>query len=460
MIGDAEFSRAGSAHEEELHRLFCSLVPPGAAVLELGCGTGGLLAALRPSRGLGVDSEARIAAARRIHGERTELEFDSLDLQSADLSGYEPFDYVLLSDLAFLPDDVADALKRLQHVCTPTTRIVLSFPSNPWRPLFSLVRRADVGRGGVSWLSSRDVRNLLELAGFEVVTGGGRTLLPLRIPGLSWLLNRFLAKLPVVRRLCLTRYLVARRRPERGRESAYSVSIVVPTLNERGNVEGVFTRIPAMGLWVELVLVDGHSTDGTREEIERNIASHGNRFAQVQLLDQEGHGKGQAVRQGMAACAGDILMILDSDLTVPPEELPKFYEAIAAGHGELINGCRLVYPMERHSMPFLNVVANHLFAILFTWLLDQPVKDTLCGTKVLWRRDCEGIAADRVYFGDFDPFGDFDLLFGAARLSRKIVDLPIHYMARRYGETRIRRWSHGMLLLRASAVAFRRLKLS
>ena len=210
----------------------------------------------------------------------------------------------------------------------------------------------------------------------------------------------------------------------------------------------------------ELVFVDGQSTDGTVDEIERCTGLYGHEWKRVLLLHQTGKGKGQAVRQGFAECQGDMLMILDSDLTMPPEDLPKYYRALASGHGELVNGCRLVYPQERRAMRFCNMVANYLFAHLFSWLLDQSIKDTLCGTKVLWRRDYESIAANRSYFGDFDPFGDFDLIFGAAKLNRKIVDLPIRYQERTYGDIKIERWKHGLLLLRMSLVAFRKLKLT
>jgi hypothetical protein len=164
------------------------------------------------------------------------------------------------------------------------------------------------------------------------------------------------------------------------------------------------------------------------------------------------------VRLGFTKAAGDILMILDADLTVAPRDLPRFFEAIASGQGEFINGVRLVYPMEDEAMRFFNLVGNKFFSWAFSWLLGQPIKDTLCGTKVLWRTDYERIAANRSYFGDFDPFGDFDLLFGAAKLNLKIVEIPIRYAARRYGTTNIERWKHGWILLRMVLFAARRIK--
>jgi glycosyltransferase involved in cell wall biosynthesis len=200
------------------------------------------------------------------------------------------------------------------------------------------------------------------------------------------------------------------------------------------------------------VFVEGGSTDDTREAIERAIADHPAR--DISLLVQHGRGKGDAVRTGFAAAKHEVLMILDGDLSVRPEDLPKFYRALAEGRGELVNGSRLVYDVEPGAMRFLNMVGNRVFSLFFKSVTGQYVKDTLCGTKVLRRRDYDEIARGRAYFGDFDPFGDFDLLFGAARLNLKIVDLPVRYQARTYGETNISRWRHGWLLLRMTGFAF------
>ena len=232
--------------------------------------------------------------------------------------------------------------------------------------------------------------------------------------------------------------------------------IVIPARNEAGNIEAAVLRTPAMGSRTELIFVEGNSTDHTWAEIQRVKAAYPER--DIKILQQTGRGKGDAVRAGYAVATGDILMILDADLTMPPEELPKFYSAVASGRAEFANGCRLVYPMEKQAMQFLNMIANHCFGHAFSWLLGQRVKDTLCGTKVLSRAHYDRIAANRAYFGDFDPFGDFDLLFGADKLNLKIVDIPIRYRERTYGSTNIHRWSHGWLLLRMVAFAARKLK--
>jgi hypothetical protein len=367
-----------------------------------------------------------------------------------------PPDRIIMNGCLHVTDDVQSLFDRIRRASAPDTRIVITYFSSLWKPLFRLAARAgwaDVGTDS-NWLTTGDVSNLLALSGFEVVAHAERVLVPIWIPILSDLVNRWLAPLPGFRIFALANVLVARpifappgERP--------SVSVVVPARNERGNIAALVGRLPAMGPDDELIFVEGHSSDGTWEEIQRVTAAAGDR---VRCLQQPGRGKGDAVRAGFAVARADILMILDADLSVDPEILPRFYRAIADGTGEFINGSRLVYPMEGRAMRFANLLGNKFFAAAFSFLLGQPLKDTLCGTKVLRRRAYQAIARNRAYFGEFDPFGDFDLLFGAARLGLKIVELPVRYRERTYGETNIRRWAHGWLLLRMTAFAARRLK--
>jgi glycosyltransferase involved in cell wall biosynthesis len=277
------------------------------------------------------------------------------------------------------------------------------------------------------------------------------------MPLLSHFFNRYLVRFWPFQFLAMTNFILARPNPSPIPQlSPPRVSVIVPARNEAGNIAAIFSRTPEMGSGTELVFVEGHSSDDTYSAIEREISARPER--RCQLLRQTGTGKGDAVRLGFARATGDVLMILDADLTVAPEDLPRFYEALLSGQGEFINGVRLVYPMEDKAMRLLNMAGNKFFSLAFSWLLGQPIKDTLCGTKVLWKRDYEQIAANRDYFGDFDPFGDFDLIFGAARMGLRLVDFPIRYGARVYGTTNIQRWKHGLLLLRMVVFAARRIK--
>lgn len=439
-------------YQRYLRRYYAFLVPPGQSVLELGCGIGDLLAAVQPARGLGVDlSPAMVAQARERH---PQLEFQVGD--AAQFTIPEQFDYLLLSDLVNDLPDVQALFERLQALAHPRTRLVLNFFSNLWRPVLAVAERLGLKAPTQlqNWLSTEDVRNLLHLAGWEVVKADARLLWPADTPVLAPLLNRWVA--PLLRHLCLTSILIARPRPRAGERREYRCSVIIPARNEAGNIEAAARRVPEMGRGTEIVFVEGHSTDSTWTEIQRVALQYPQR--DIRILKQKSKGKGGAVREGFEAATGDLLFILDADLTMPPEELPKFYEAACRGTAEFVNGVRLVYPMEDQAMQFLNMVANKAFGLAFSYLLGQPIKDTLCGTKVLFREDYRAIARNRAYFGDFDPFGDFDLLFGAAKLNLRMVDLPIRYRARTYGATNIHRWRHGWLLLRMVQFAARRLK--
>ncbi|MBP1671798.1 MAG: hypothetical protein H6Q22_1370, partial [Bacteroidetes bacterium] len=280
---------------------------------------------------------------------------------------------------------------------------------------------------------------------------------PLNIPVLSLMANRYLAKIYPLRLFCMSNFTIARKAPETGtQDRKYLVSVIVAARNEKGNIASLFKRIPEIGAGTEIIFVEGGSSDNTFETIRSEIEKNPGRRASV--FRQTGKGKGDAVRLGFSKAKGDILMILDADMTVSPEDLPLFYNALVSGKGEFINGVRLVYPMESEAMRFWNLVGNKFFSLAFTWLLDQPIKDTLCGTKVLTKENYEKIAANRSYFGEFDPFGDFDLIFGAAKLNLKIVDMPIRYRDRQYGTTNISRWRHGMILLRMAVFAASRIK--
>jgi len=308
----------------------------------------------------------------------------------------------------------------------------------------------------VNWISTDDTSGFLHLADFEVVKREWRQLIPKKIFGLGSFVNRFFGTLPIIRRLSLRNYMVARSLIEVPLDDA-STTIVIPCRNEEGNIENAIKRIPNFCSDIEIIFVEGGSKDGTLKEIYRVISAYPNK--DIKVYEQDGVGKGDAVRKGFSYARGCVLMILDADLTVPPEDLPKFYNAISSGKGEYINGTRLIYPMEKEAMRYLNYIGNRTFALLFTWLLNQRITDTLCGTKVLTKKNYEEIANNRGYFGDFDPFGDFDLIFGAMKNNLKCVEIPIRYKAREYGDTQIDRFRHGILLFKMVWFAYKKMKI-
>ncbi len=443
-------------HQED-RRYMRFLIPEGLSVLDLGCGTGQLLAALNPSRGVGIDfSEGMIEVARHNY---PDLEFRVGDVEDpsvlAALDG--PFDIIVLSDTIGSLNDCESMLGNLHGLCSRDTRIVIAYYSYLWEPVLTLAEKLGLKmpQEPQNYLSAEDIAEILALADFEVIRREWRQLIPLRLFGLGPFLNRYIGTLPLIRRVGLRNCIVARPLPKRGL-GAPSATVVIPCKNERGNIEPAIQRLPQFCDDLEILFVEGGSRDGTLEEIHKVIAAYPER--DIKVVQQDRTGKGDAVRKGFSVARGEVLIILDADLTVPPEWLPRFYYALAEGKGEFINGTRLIYPLEKQAMRLLNYVANRVFSWLFTWLLNQRLTDTLCGTKALSKRHYEEIAANRAYFGNFDPFGDFDLIFGATKLNLKVIEVPVRYGARTYGETQISRISHGWLLLRMVALAYRKLK--
>jgi SAM-dependent methyltransferase len=446
-------------HDEDA-RYMRHLISEELHVLDLGCGTGQLLSAIKPKRGVGIDFSPRmIEVARRL---RPSLEFIVGDIEDPSvLSEIEgPFDVIFLSDTIGALDDCQTTLFRLRHLCTPETRLVISYFSRHWRPLLAAARTIGLQMPSKeqNWLSPQDIGNLLHLANFEVVKREWRQLVPRRFFGVELLINRIVAPLPIIRRACLRNYIVARSIHDFTYESIKSLSatVVVPCRNEEGNIAALVERIPKFCEDLEIIFVEGHSKDNSLNVIRQ--VQNENPHINIKIVVQDGVGKADAVRKGFDLASGDLLFILDADLSTPPESLPKFYEALANGKGEFINGSRLVYPMQKEAMRFLNLLANQVFSGLFSWLLNQRFTDTLCGTKALSRRHYKQIVKNRSYFGEFDPFGDFDLIFGAAKLNLKMIEIPISYKARTYGTTQISRFRHGWLLLRMVVFAWRKLK--
>jgi SAM-dependent methyltransferase len=451
---EQRWRRRNRTYHQLVEQILRFQIPPGQRILEIGSGSGDLLAALRPAVGVGVDvSPAMVGLARSLH---PELRFEVTAGEELDLG--ETFDYIVLSDLMPFVHDLQTLLERMTAHSHPRTRIVVNSYSRVWKPIIALAERLWLKpkKPLRNWVAPNDLHNLLDLAGLEVLTTNRRILLPKQVPMLTTFLNSFLASVWPFNHLCLTYWVVARRRAEPLEEQ--SVSIVCPCRNEAGNVPSLVARVPRLGAATEIVFVEGGSTDGTRAAIAREIDLHPE--LDISLVDQAGRGKGDAVRAGFEAAKHDVLVILDGDLSVRPEDLPKFYRALVQGNAELVNGSRLVYDVEPGAMRFLNTMANKIFSRLFKGVTGYYVKDTLCGTKALRRRDYELIAAARPYFGEFDPFGDFDLLLGAARLNLKIADLPVRYQPRVYGRTNISRWRHSWLLLRMMAFAYWKFKVA
>jgi SAM-dependent methyltransferase len=445
--------RKNKYYYDELIRFLKFNIPEGSKVLEIGCGTGFVLDSLKPSEGVGIDiSPEMIKASKENY---PQYEFHVMDAENISLSG--TFDFILISDTIGYFEDVQKSFDEIRKLCNDETRIIITYFNFLWLPLLNIAEFLKLKMPQVrnNWLGISDISNLLDLAQFDIIKSGRKFLMPLYIPALSAFINRFIANLPLLNNLCLTKFIISKKADIE--ETLDTVSVIVPARNEKGNIEQIVKRIPAMGAHTEIIFVEGNSTDDTLDEIKLVCEKYSNEL-DLKYLVQDGKGKADAVRKGFENASCKILMILDADMTVPPEDLTKFYEAIHSGKGEFINGSRLVYPMEKDAMRTLNIIGNKFFSVMFTWILSQRIKDTLCGTKVLTKANYEKLKSTKKFLGDFDPFGDFDLIFGASKINLKFAEIPIRYKSRVYGSTNISRFRHGWMLLKITFFAMKKFK--
>jgi len=449
----SKWIRANGYFYGRLKRLLQFIIEPGTRVLELRCETGQFLASVKPSYGVGVEiSDAMVAVARE---ENPQLHFVKSDPEELDLG--ETFDYVIFNHI-FDTVDIFGAFERIRRHCSADTQIVIINCNQLWQPVLQFASKIGLRSQFVepNWVSENDIRGFLRLGGFRMVRAHRLLLFPKWIPLVSAFLNNFVARLPGIRRLCLMQAMVARPIGMGKREEDVSVSVIVPCRNEAGNIQPAVERIPSMGRGTEIIFCDDKSTDGTADEVHRMQALHPEK--NIRLVDGPGICKAENVWTGFRAARGDILMILDADLTVMPEELPMFFRSLVQGLGGFVNGSRLVYPMPDLAMKFANIVGNKFFGVLFSFLLDQRIKDTLCGTKVLWRKDWLRMEPFLGSWGIRDLWGDYELLFGASRLHLEIVEAPVHYQERLHGVTKMTRvFANGWRMLRICWHAWLRL---
>jgi len=436
-------------------RFYRAMVPEGMRVLHINGKNGYILDAIKPSVGLCLDDDKEAL----IDGSSCYPQYQFYHGTVAELPKEFQFDYILLSLVTMEVSDIQKLLDGLHRFCHKRTRIIVESYSHLWEPALVFAQMLGLRRPTCfrNWFSPQDLFNFLHIEGFDVVTCGRYMLLPFYIPFVSAFCNTVLVHLPFIKHLCLHNWFVARPISHESDQTKTTVSVIIPCKNEKGTIEPAVRLCPRMGSQTELIFVEGHSTDGTLEEIRRVQREYPDKS--IHYCVQQGKDKGDAVRLGCLNAHCDIIMILDADLTVLPQELPYFFNLLASGKAEFVNGSRLVYQMESQAMGIPSLFANFFFSKVLSWLLGQQMKDTLCGTKVLWRRDYEIIAKNRTSICVFDPFGDFDLLFGATRLQLKIVDLPIHYKNRIYGTTAIRRFWHGWILCGMCCIAFNRFKI-
>lgn len=448
-----KYYRLNNYYHSYIHRLALHLIPEDSSVVEFSCKCGELLSRLPNKDKVGVEFNDTFIQFVRTRNKWTQI-FGEKEFFK---KNKRKFDYILLSHTLSDTQDVQTLVKKLMGLSHDRSRVVVFYFNYLWKPILDLAEKIGLklpNRREPNWLSEEDIDNFFYLESFEKVKTGRRFIFPYKLPIISEFINRYISPLPFLNSFCLINYSIYR--PLREKRS-FSVSIVIPARNEEGNMRGIFEKIPKFGKRMQIIFVEGHSKDKTYQTIQEEIKKYRGPI-KIYLFKQKGKGKGDAVRLGFSKARNELLMILDADLTVEPKELPKFYKVATGGKGELIMGSRLIYPMEKLAMRTLNILGNKFFSVAFTFLLDQKIKDTLCGTKVILREDYKKIEKNRKLFGNFDPFGDFDLIFGAAKLNLKIIEIPIRYKERSYGFTNISRFIHGVLLARMAMFAAFRLK--
>lgn len=427
------------------------IIPPGESVLVLGCEDGELLAALQPSRGVGIDASSayrNLASARfPQHEYRASL--------GAISPAHESFEYVVLDDVAGESDDLFSLLQGIARLCTPTSRLVIVQHNYLWGPVFRMAEWLGLKRRDQkqNWLSMGDLRVFLDGAGFETINVTPKLFCPMRLLGLGPAINWVAGLVPFVHRLASTEILIARKVSHEPHPQNKTASIILTVRDERGNIEPMVRQIPDVGAGTEILFVEGHSTDGTRAEIERVASRYPEK--NVRLLVQDGIGQGDAIYKGFSEASGDVIILLEADRTSPPQDVLKAFDIVAGGRADYVNGSRFIYPRDKGAMPLRKVIGNWMFAIWFTWFLGQRTSDVLCGLKAIDRRQFQRLRKNWGSLGLFDPFGDFELIFGAARLGLKICEVPTRYTVRQYGEPKSRFWKHGFMLTRMASRATR-----
>jgi|SRR3989339_458113 len=445
-----------SYYHNTIEYLLKDMVLEESKVLFFNCSNGDLLCNVKPEYGAGVSISPRMAEKAKDKHPEKNLHFLCLDIEENEIGEKTKFDYIVLNGTLGELADIQNVLKRISEYCNPDTRIIILQYNPIWEMVLKIGEKLKLKMPEKisNWLSAEDIENFLTITGYQVIRRDFYMLFPKRIPVLSFVLNRLAAKLPVINRFDLMQIVVARLLAPPENQKDLTASVVITCRDEKENIEPLVQRIPDMGKHTEIIFVEGHSTDGTREEIQRVIKKYPEK--DIVLLVQDGFGQKDAIIKGFDTAKGDFIMLLEADLTTPPEEIKKLWNVYENGYGEYVNGSRLIYRMEKDSMPLINILGNRFFGNIFTAMLGQRFTDTLCGFKAVSKKNYIKIKKVMKLWGDFDPFGDFELIFGAVKNNLKISEVPVKYKPRIYGETKTKPFKHGWQLMRITWLAFKR----
>src|SRR3989338_2088423 len=424
-------------YHNEITRFYKDIIPKNKNILEVGSADGYLLNELCPNRGVGVDISAQMIDIAR-------KKFPHLNFVNSSIENYSyvhSFDYIVLSNILEFVSDLYIFFSAMASKASPKTKMIITSINPLWEPAMKLATRLKM-RIPVqmkNFVTSKDIENMLNISGWEVIESNYRMFSPVKIPLISFFLNKLIPRLPVLKNLCIIQFIIAKPKQLFTIDHSLSCSVIIPCHNEEGNIEECIDRIPSLGSFTEVVVVDDGSNDKTATLV-KNIQSGKKRVRLISYTPNKG--KGHAVKTGFESATGDILIILDADMAVLPEELSKFYMVLASSQAEFINGTRMLYDMAPGAMKFINYLGNKIFGIILSFIIGQRNTDTLCGTKAFYNSDYMNFKMRRC------PWGDFDLLFEAARMKLKTVEMPVHYFPRREGRSKMKAFKHGLMLLK------------
>jgi len=438
-------------YHKRIRKVFSFIIPPNKKILFFGSYDGKILASLRPKMGIGIEVERKIfKIAKKRH-----LKLKFLNISYDSYIPKEKFDYIILNSTLGQTTDMLRVLKNIFRACCPSTKILIYQHNYLWEGILNFAEKLSLKRkeGVQNWLSINDVKTYLEGANFQVTRIFRRTIFPLNFFGLGKVLNFIGALIPFFDFFKLDQFIIARPEPHLFPKSLpKSLTICITVRNEKGNIEKIIKSIPKICNQQEILFVEGHSTDGTKEEILKikKKYSHKN----VRVIGQPGIGQGDAIRVGFKAAKGEIIIIYEGDNTADPKDLQYFYKAMKSGKYEFIEGSRFVYPINNQTMPIINQLGNTFFAKWFSFFLGHRTTDVLCGIKSILKRDFNLIYKRWGFLGFEDPFGDFELIYGATRMGLKFGEIPTRYYSRTYGETKTRPFTHGLYLLKMAAKGY------
>ncbi len=355
---------------------------------------------------------------------------------------------IILTDLFEVSTDILELLSMVNKLLGKDGIIVICSINQKWNRILNLFERLNLKDGNQKrlFINSTIVLNIAKVTGLEFVTQRNKQIFPFRMLGLGSLINNILEILFFPFSFGIRIYSILNQQEKFNEEKKYSKSIIIPAKNEEKNLKPLLNQIPELEEDHEIILAIGDSEDKTYE-VAKEIKEARCWPFEVKVIKQTGKGKANAVWEAVEEASKEVIIILDADISVNPETIVQFNSVIDTGKASFVNGTRLIYGMESGAMRIVNNLGNRIFQYIVSIIIGQKITDSLCGTKVFFRKDFNKIKLWKELVQMKDPFGDFDMIFTAGYFGLKILEIPVRYQARVYGVTQIKRFRDGYKLI-------------